>query len=75
MPKNSQAKTSAAPRLPWRERLTIFREEAAAIVSVDVQTIDRAIAAKKLRASKLGRRVLVRVSDIERMLDAQAVHS
>jgi excisionase family DNA binding protein len=73
MPKNPQIKTSTAPRLPWRERLTIFREEAAAILSVDVQTIDRAIAAKKLRASKLGRRVLVRVADIEMTLDASAI--
>jgi excisionase family DNA binding protein len=51
-------------------KITISRDDAADALSVDVQTIDRMIAAKKLRASKLGRRVLVRVADIEKMLDA-----
>jgi excisionase family DNA binding protein len=68
MPKNSPPK-SPVPSI------TISRQEAAEALHVDVQTVDRAIAAKNLRASKIGRRVLVRVSDIERMLDAQAVHS
>jgi excisionase family DNA binding protein len=53
--------------------ITVSRNEAAHALGVDVQTIDRAIADKKLRASKIGRRVLVRVADIERMLDASAV--
>jgi excisionase family DNA binding protein len=51
-------------------KITISRGDAADALSVDVQTIDRMIAAKKLRASKLGRRVVVRVADIETMLDA-----
>jgi excisionase family DNA binding protein len=51
-------------------KIAISRGDAADALSVDVQTIDRMIAAKKLRASKLGRRVVVRVADIETMLDA-----
>jgi excisionase family DNA binding protein len=51
-------------------KITVSRNEAADALSVDVQTIDRMIAAKKLRASKLGRRVIVRLADIEKMLDA-----
>jgi excisionase family DNA binding protein len=39
-------------------------------VGVDIQTIDKWIFEKKLRASKLGRRVLVRVAHIEAMLAA-----
>jgi excisionase family DNA binding protein len=54
-------------------RLAISRTDAADALSVDIQTIDRMIATKKLRASKIGRRVLVRVVDIERMLDANPV--
>lgn len=53
--------------------ITISRDEAAAELHVDVQTVDRLIARKKLRASKLGRRVVIRVADIEKMLDATAV--
>ncbi len=51
-------------------KLTISRAEAAAAIGVDVQTIDRLITGNKLRASRIGRRVVVRVVDIERMLDA-----
>jgi excisionase family DNA binding protein len=63
MPKNSQPK-SPVPSI------TISREEAAEALHVDVQTVDRKIADKTLRASKIGRRVLIRVADIEKMLDA-----
>jgi excisionase family DNA binding protein len=56
-------------------KITISRTDAADALSVDIQTIDRLIAAKKLRASKLGRRVVVRIADIEKMLDATAVQS
>ena len=52
------------------QKLTVGRDIAAEMLECDVQTIDRQIAAKKLRASKIGRRVLIRVADIERMLDA-----
>jgi excisionase family DNA binding protein len=51
-------------------KLAISRKQAADALSVDIQTVDRMIAASKLRASKLGRRVVIRVADIERMLDA-----
>ena len=55
---------------PPVQKLTVSRADAAEMLSVDIQTVDRAIADKTLRASKLGRRVLVRVADIERTLDA-----
>jgi len=51
-------------------KTAISRSEAADALSVDIQTIDRLITAKKLRASKLGRRVVIRTADIEKLLDA-----
>jgi excisionase family DNA binding protein len=45
------------------------------MLSVSPQTIARMIKAGKLRASKLDRRVLIRVADIEKMLDANAVEA
>jgi excisionase family DNA binding protein len=53
--------------------ITLSRLEAADALGVDVQTIDRLITSKKLRASRIGRRVLVRVVDIEEMLTATEV--
>jgi excisionase family DNA binding protein len=53
-------------------KITLSREEAADALSLDVQTIDRMIRAKQLRASKLRRRVVIRVADIERLLDSHA---
>jgi excisionase family DNA binding protein len=54
-------------------KITVSRDEAAEALSVDVQTIDRLIAAKKLKASKVGRRVLIRVAALEAMLDDTTV--
>ena len=51
-------------------QLALSRNDAADAIGVDVQTIDRLIKAKKLRASHVGRRVVVRVADIENFLDA-----
>jgi hypothetical protein len=45
------------------------------MLGFDIQTIDGLISAKKLRASKIGRRVLIRITAIEAMLDASAVKS
>jgi excisionase family DNA binding protein len=59
--------------VPPIKPLTVSRDDAAAALSVDVQTVDRKIADRTLRASKIGRRVLIRVADIEKMLDANAV--
>jgi excisionase family DNA binding protein len=53
--------------------LAATRREAAAMLRIDVQTIDALNAAKKLKASRIGRRVLIRVSAIEAMMDANAV--
>jgi excisionase family DNA binding protein len=51
-------------------KITISRAEAADALSVDIQTIDNMIADGRLRASKLGRRVVIRIVDIEKMLTA-----
>jgi excisionase family DNA binding protein len=51
-------------------KITISRAEAANALSVDIQTIDNMIADGRLRASKLGRRVVIRIVDIEKMLTA-----
>ena len=56
-------------------RLAVSRHEAGAALGVDIQTIDGLISAKKLKASKVGRRVLIRIASIEKMLDAHAVQS
>ncbi len=50
--------------------VTVYRDQAAAMLGVDIQTIDGLITAKKLKASKIGRRVLIRVAALEAMLDA-----
>lgn len=55
--------------------LTVSRHVAAALLGVNIQTIDAMISAKKLRASKVARRVFVRVSALETMLDANEVRS
>jgi excisionase family DNA binding protein len=52
------------------QRLTVSINTAAEMLEVSSQTIARMIKSRKLRATKLGRRVLVRVADVERMLDA-----
>jgi excisionase family DNA binding protein len=51
-------------------KITVSRAEAADALSVDIQTIDNMIADGRLRASKLGRRVVIRIIDIEKMLTA-----
>jgi excisionase family DNA binding protein len=51
-------------------KITVSRAEAADALSVDIQTIDNMIADGRLRASKLGRRVVIRIVDIEKMLTA-----
>ncbi len=67
MSKKLPVKIASKPTPP---RLTYSRAEAAAALGVDKQTIDALISTDKLRASKPGRNVLIRVADIEAMLDA-----
>lgn len=45
-------------------------EETADVLGVVPLTIRRLIKAKKLRASKVGRRVIVRPADLDKYLDA-----
>jgi excisionase family DNA binding protein len=52
------------------QRLTVSIYTAAEMLEVSSTTVERWIKNKKLRASKIARRVMVRVSDIEKMLDA-----
>jgi excisionase family DNA binding protein len=51
-------------------RITVSRAEAANALGVDIQTIDNMIADGRLRASKLGRRIVIRIVDIEKTLTA-----
>jgi excisionase family DNA binding protein len=53
-------------------KLTVSTDEAAEMLGVNPQTVARQIARKKLRASRVGRRVVIRVADIEKMLEANA---
>jgi excisionase family DNA binding protein len=71
MPKTNSpvpAKPTLAERLA--ARLTVTREEAADALTFDVQTIDRLISSKKLKASKIGRRVVIKVPSLIAMVDA-----
>jgi len=69
MPKtNSPVPATLAERLA--ARLAVTREEAADALTVDVQTVDRLISGKKLKASKIGRRVVIKVPSLITMLDA-----
>ena len=65
MPKKSPA--------PDVAKLVYSREEAAAALGVCLTTIDGWIVAKTLKATKPGRRVLIKLRDIEAMLDASTV--
>jgi len=50
-------------------KLTVSIAEAALMLSVSEQTIARMIRTKKLAASKVDRRILIRLSSIEKMLN------
>jgi excisionase family DNA binding protein len=50
------------------QRLTVSIATAALLLEVSEQTITRMIKTKKLRATKVDRRVLIRLADIEQML-------
>ena len=72
--KNAATRTMANG--PGEDRFgywTVSRSTAAKMLSVNIPTIDGWIAATTLRASKPGRRVLIRGADIDAMLDASAV--
>jgi excisionase family DNA binding protein len=71
-----QRETYAMPALETKTKpLCTSIAGAADLIGVVPLTISRLIKAKKLRASRVGRRVVVRVADIEKYLDANpAVH-
>lgn len=52
------------------QRLTVSIATAAEMLDISSQTVARYIKCKKLRAAKIDRRVMIRVADIEKMLDA-----
>jgi excisionase family DNA binding protein len=60
--------------LSWRmtkpSRLTVSVAEAAGMLGVSKMTITRMIKAGKLKATKIDRRVLIKLADIEATLDA-----
>ena len=51
-------------------KITLSRAEAAEALGVSLETLDKLIAAGALPAARLGRRVIIRVADIQKMLDA-----
>jgi excisionase family DNA binding protein len=55
---------------PTIKPLTVSLNGAAELLGVSTQTVARYISAGLLRAAKPERRVLIRVADIEAMLDA-----
>lgn len=59
--------------LPDVPPITRSRAEAAASLGCDVQFVDGLISSGKLAASKIGRRVFIRVESIAAMLDASAM--
>jgi hypothetical protein len=72
MPK---AKPAPIPAPPSVKPLVVSRKVAATLLGVCLRTIDGLVSSGKLRASKLDRRLLIRVADIEKMLDATAVRT
>ena len=78
MPKFHRTKHKHKPfppsitRAELAARLTVTRQEVAALLRRDVQSVDRLIADKLLMASRLPghRAVLIRAASIEAMLDA-----
>ena len=65
----------ALPALSIIQPLTVSRQVAARSLGVGLTALDGMIAAKLLRVSKIGRRVLIRIADLEAMLDKTAVTS
>lgn len=53
-------------------KLAVTRQEAADLVSVSFDTIKKAVNAGHLPAKKIGRRYLVKVTDLHRWFDALA---
>jgi hypothetical protein len=49
--------------------LALHRKEAAKKIGISLTSLDRAIAAGKLKAKKYGKRTLLLVPDIERFVD------
>lgn len=69
MPKiQPPAQTKPAPT-----KLAVDRATAAEMLGVCLSTIDSMIEDKRLRASKIGTRVLIRVTSLEAALDATAI--
>ncbi|MFI5107974.1 MAG: helix-turn-helix domain-containing protein [Terriglobales bacterium] len=71
LPFSSQKKPRAAPSAA--DVQYISRYDAAAFLCVNVQTIDKLIRDKAVRASRMGRRVIVRRDDLLRYVERNAV--
>jgi len=61
------------PTSPAESVQYISRVDAAAFLCVNVQTIDKLIRDKAVRASRVGRRVIVRRDDLLRYVERNAV--
>lgn len=60
------------PRTPILERLRISVDDAAEVSSLCRRTLTKSIATGELPATKMGRRTLIRPSDLEAWLDARS---
>ena len=56
--------------VPGLAPLTVSRAQACSMLGIDLQTLDALISSRTLKASKLGRRVLISMAALQEMLDA-----
>lgn len=59
--------------LPLSDRLTLSRDEAARMVGISVRLLQRAISSGDVSVVRLGRRVLLRPTDVRAWLDRMTV--
>jgi excisionase family DNA binding protein len=57
------------------ESVVVTRREAADSLRVSLRTLDALLASQRIQATRIGRRVLIRRSELERLLGDQALRS
>lgn len=62
-------KRKPKPPLDMSSRLTLSLAELSSATDLSVRTLRRKIESGKLRASRIGQRILVRVDEVNRFLD------
>lgn len=63
------AARASARNVPGLAPLTLSRAQACSMLGIDLQTLDALISSRTLKASRVGRRVLVSVAALQTMLD------